>query len=57
LGFGPKGIVVNKITKQNLEPKILDLFQNQSYKTKAIQVSKEIRDEDFRERLYETIIE
>lgn len=57
LGFGPKGIVVNKITKQNLEPKVLDLFQNQAYKTKAIQVSKEIKDEDFRERLYETIIE
>lgn len=57
LGFGPKGIVINKITKQNLEPKILDLFQNHAYKTKAVQISKDMKDEDFRERLYETIIE
>ena len=57
LGLGPRGIVVSKITKQNLEPKILDLFQNQAYKTKAAQVSREMKGEDFRERLYETIIE
>jgi len=57
LGLGPRGIVVSKITKRNLEPKILDLFQNQAYKTKAVQVSREMKGEDFRERLYETIIE
>ena len=43
MGFGPKGIGVNKITKQNLGPKILDLFHNQSYKEKKLQVSKEIK--------------
>ena len=56
-GLGPKGIAVSKITKQNLEPKILDLFQNQSYKKRAVQVSKEMKDEDFRERLFKAIIE
>lgn len=57
LGVGPKGIAINKITRQKLESRILDLFQNQSYKTKAIQVSKEMKKENFRKKLYETIVE
>ena len=57
LGVGPKGMPINKLTKQKLEPKILDLFQNQSYKTKALQVSNQMQNEDFRESLYKSIIE
>lgn len=57
LGVGPKGIAINKITKQNLEPKILDLFQNDSYKKKALQLSEEMKKEDSREKLYKTITE
>jgi UDP:flavonoid glycosyltransferase YjiC (YdhE family) len=57
LGVGPKGIAINKITKQTLEPKILDLFQNDSYKKKALQLSEEMKKEDFREKLYKTITE
>jgi UDP:flavonoid glycosyltransferase YjiC (YdhE family) len=57
LGVGPKGIAINKITKQNLESKILDLFQNDSYKKKALQLSEEMKKEDFREKLYKTITE
>lgn len=57
LGVGPKGIAINKITKRNLEPKILDLFQNDSYKKKALQLSEEMKKEDFREKLYKTITE
>jgi UDP:flavonoid glycosyltransferase YjiC (YdhE family) len=56
LGFGPKGIAINKINKQNLEPRILDLFNNQSYKIKAMQVAEEIRKEDFKKELYKTIV-
>lgn len=57
LGVGPKGIAVNKITKQNLLPRILDLFQNQSYKTKAFETSKKMKMEDFSKELYRAIVE
>lgn len=57
LGAGPKGIGISKLKKQNLEPKLLDLFKNQSYKTKAMQISEEMKKEDFIEELYKTIIE
>jgi len=57
LGIGPKGIAISKITSKNLEPKILDLFLSQSYKTKVLEISKKMKAEDFKESLYETIIE
>ena len=57
LGIGPLGIAISKIKSKNLEPKILDLFLNQSYKTKVSEISKKMKAEDFKERLYETIIE
>jgi len=56
LGVGPKGIPINKITKQKIEPKILELLQNNSYKTKALKISEEMKREDLREELYETIM-
>ena len=57
LGIGPKGIAISKIKSKNLEPKILDLYRNKSYKTKVSEISKKMKAEDFKERLYETIIE
>ena len=57
LDIGPAGIAISKIKSKNLEPKILDLFLNQSYKIKAHNISKKMKAEDFKERLYETIIE
>lgn len=57
LGIGPKGIAISKIKTKNLEPKILDLFQNQSYKIKARKISKKIKEENYKESLYKTIIE
>jgi UDP:flavonoid glycosyltransferase YjiC (YdhE family) len=57
LGVGPKGIAINKITRQKLESKILDLFQNQSYKAKALEVAAEMRKEDFKDKLYKAIVE
>ncbi len=57
LGIGPVGIAISKIKSKNLEPKILDLFLNQSYKIKAHKISKKIKEENFKEKLYDTIIE
>ena len=57
LGIGPVGIAISKIKSKNLEPKILDLYRNKSYKTKVSEISKKMKAEDFKERLYETIIE
>jgi len=53
LDINEKGLHSSK----NLEPKILDLFQNQSYKTKVLKILKKMKTENFKESLYETIIE
>jgi UDP:flavonoid glycosyltransferase YjiC (YdhE family) len=56
-GAGPKGIKINKITKKNLEPKILELVDNISYKKKAEQLAGQMSKENFREDIYKSIIE
>jgi UDP:flavonoid glycosyltransferase YjiC (YdhE family) len=56
-GLGPKGIKVGKITTKRLEPKIIDLIKNSSYKEKARLVSSQMENEDFTEELYRTITE
>ena len=56
IGAGPKGIEINKITKKNLEAKILKLLNNNSFKEKAVQVASQMGKEDFREELYNAII-
>ncbi|MDF1496968.1 MAG: glycosyltransferase [Patescibacteria group bacterium] len=56
LGAGPKGIEVGKITATNLEPKILDLVNNASYKEQAETIAKQMEQENFTEELYQTII-
>jgi UDP:flavonoid glycosyltransferase YjiC (YdhE family) len=55
-GAGPKGIRIDKITAKNLEPKILELMNNQSYKTKAEKIAGQMEKEDFREELYKAIV-
>lgn len=57
LGAGPRGIKIDKITSKNLEPKILELVNNVSFKMKAEQVAGQIGKEDFREEIYNSIIE
>jgi len=47
LGIGPEEIAINKIRARNLEPKILDLFQNHSYKIKVLDLSKRIGKEKY----------
>jgi UDP:flavonoid glycosyltransferase YjiC (YdhE family) len=57
MGAGPKGIKIGKITTGTLEPKILELVNNHSYKKKAAQIAIQIGKENFREEIYNTIIE
>jgi sterol 3beta-glucosyltransferase len=56
-GVGPKGIKINKITTKNLEPKILDLVNQDSYKMNAERVANRMGKEDFREEIYKFIIQ
>ena len=57
MGVGPKGIRIDKITTKNLEPKFLELVSNNDFKKKAEQVSSQMSKEDFREELYNAIME
>jgi sterol 3beta-glucosyltransferase len=57
IGAGPKGMRIGKISTKNLEPKILELVNNSSFKKKAEQVAIQMEKENFREEIYKTIIE
>jgi len=57
MGAGPKGIKITKISTRNLEPKILELVNNSSFKKKAEQLGSQMEKEDFKDELYKTIIE
>jgi len=56
-GAGPKGIRINKMTSKKLEPKILELMNNTSFKKKAEQVANQMGKENFKEEIYKSIIE
>lgn len=56
MGVGPKGIKIGKINTKNLEPKILDLINNNDYKKKSEQINEQMDKEDFKEELYESIV-
>lgn len=56
LGAGPKGVKIGKITMNNLEPKILDLLNNRSFKKKAEQLAGQMKKENFREEICQSII-
>jgi UDP:flavonoid glycosyltransferase YjiC (YdhE family) len=55
-GAGPEGVKLGKFTTQNLEPKILDLVNKNSYKKRAKQIASQMEDEDFGEEIYQSII-
>ena len=57
MGAGPKGIKIGKMTLKNLEPKILELVNNRSFKKKAEQAANQMGKENFREEMYKSIIE
>jgi sterol 3beta-glucosyltransferase len=55
-GAGPKGIKIDKITTKNLEPKIMELINNGSFKNTAGQIAIQMGKENFREEIYKSII-
>ncbi len=55
-GLGPKGIAINKITELNLKPLIIDFFGNESYKLKAREIAEKMQQENFKNELYESIM-
>lgn len=57
LGVGPRAIKIGKITMKNLDPKILELVNNSSFKSKAEQVANQMEKEDYKEEIYKSIIE
>lgn len=51
IGAGPLGIPIKKLNAQNLEEKLLDLWLNRDYKTKAEQIARQMANEDFEEEI------
>jgi UDP:flavonoid glycosyltransferase YjiC (YdhE family) len=56
-GAGPKGIKISKMTAEDLEEKIIDLMNNPFYKQNAKIIADQIEMEDFKDELYEFIID
>jgi len=56
-GLGPKGVKINRLSNKNLEPKVLELLSNKSYKEKSAKIGFQMEIEDFKDELYKTIIE
>lgn len=54
---GPKGIEIGKLTTSDLEPKILALLNDASYKRKTEGLARQMRGEDYREKIYLVIME
>jgi len=57
MGVGPKGVKISRITNKNLELKVLELFNNRSFKEKSAKIGNQMKKEDFKDELYKTIIE
>ncbi len=57
MGVGPKGVKISRITNKNLEPKVLELLNNKSFKEKSAKIGNQMKKEDFKDELYKTIIE
>ncbi|MBW1846954.1 MAG: glycosyltransferase, partial [Deltaproteobacteria bacterium] len=56
MGVGPKGVKISRITNKNLELKVLELFNNRSFKEKSAKIGNQMKKEDFKDELYKTII-
>ena len=56
LGVGPKGVPIDKISMNLLEPKILDLWKNPLYKEEAEKIAKAMKKEDYQESLCQMIL-
>lgn len=56
-GAGPLGIDISQINSKNMEPKILELVNNTSFKKRAEELGREILKENFKTEIYDFIIE
>ena len=56
LGVGPKGIKVSRMTNKNLEPKVLELINNRSFKEKSEKIGNQMKKEVFKDELHKTIV-
>ncbi len=56
-GAGPLGIKISNITEKNLEPKILEMFNNKTFREKAIQIGQQMKNENFEVALINQIIQ
>jgi sterol 3beta-glucosyltransferase len=54
-GVGPKGMPIKKFSTKLLEPRLLDLFTNKTYKRRAEDISAEIDKEKLEDVLYEVL--
>ena len=48
-GVGPEGIKINKISEKKLEPKIINLMNNKSFKKRAEQIALNMEQENFKD--------
>jgi UDP:flavonoid glycosyltransferase YjiC (YdhE family) len=57
LGVGPRGLNVSRMTVKKLEPKILELLNDRSFKENSERIGKQMVERDYKEELYKAIIE
>ena len=57
LRVGPPGVKINKLSTERLEPKMLDLLNNSTYKEKAEEIKALMTKESFRDELLREILE
>ena len=57
MGLGPQGVKISRISNKNLEPKVLELLNNKSFKERSEKIADQMNKEDFKDELYKTIIE
>lgn len=56
-GLGPKGPSIYRFTCTAVESKILDLYTNESYKERAVELARKMNEEDLKEELCRFILE
>jgi UDP:flavonoid glycosyltransferase YjiC (YdhE family) len=57
MGVGPKGVKISSISTKNLEPKILELLNNKSFKEKSEEIGNQMKKEEYRDEICKTIVE
>lgn len=53
--LGPKGIKISKISGKTIEPRILDLYHNPIYKSNALSISRQMKNETHEEEVHRFI--